>query len=420
MSACRAADRLGALRDGEVVQQHQFRAGASTSSNWSRESTSTSHGRSGGARARAAASAAPTDPAAATWLSLISAASPARAGGSLPRRSAPRTSPAAAGPAGLAGVADAGTGAGHRVDPRPVAVATPERWHSRFSAVRSAVSRPRTAARTARAGSPAVSRAPSGSAVDLPYPSAPRTSRKHRKDGRDPASTPARGGEGADRDGVGGHGGGGGGVGAVAQVLGQCGPDDPVVFVGTRRRRAAAAPIPPGSAGSAGTGVGHDGRRARSWRCSRAARRVAGRDGRYAVATAALGAGAGGREQRGGEQGQRRVLGAARRPWPPVRVAPATSEAAASPAASRPIPACRTHRPLQRPAISDGEARGGERGSRDRGDRPSQRPPPPRPVPPPPAPRAGVRKPAGSRRADRSGLPLPRRRARTASGRRCR
>ena len=44
----------------------------------------------------------------------------------------------------LAGVADRGAGAGDRVDPaRGSAVATPDRWQSRFSAVRSAVSRSR-------------------------------------------------------------------------------------------------------------------------------------------------------------------------------------------------------------------------------------------------------------------------------------
>ena len=43
-----------------------------------------------------------------------------------------------------------------------VAVATPDRWQSRFSAVRSAVSSPRTGPRTRSAGSPAASRVPSG------------------------------------------------------------------------------------------------------------------------------------------------------------------------------------------------------------------------------------------------------------------
>ncbi|COX35211.1 Uncharacterised protein [Mycobacterium tuberculosis] len=47
----------------------------STASSCSSESTSTSHGRSGAAF-RTARSASTTDPAAATWLSLISAASP--------------------------------------------------------------------------------------------------------------------------------------------------------------------------------------------------------------------------------------------------------------------------------------------------------------------------------------------------------
>ncbi len=42
-----------------------------------------------------------------------------------------------------------------------VVVAIPDRWQTRFSMVRSAVSRPRVSARTVRTGSPACSRAPS-------------------------------------------------------------------------------------------------------------------------------------------------------------------------------------------------------------------------------------------------------------------
>ena len=53
-------------------------------------------------------------------------------------------------------------GAGERVDPRLVAVATPERWQAKLSAVRSAVSRPRTGPDTCITTSPRATRVPSG------------------------------------------------------------------------------------------------------------------------------------------------------------------------------------------------------------------------------------------------------------------
>jgi hypothetical protein len=56
-----------------------------------------------------------------------------------------------------------------------VAVATPDRWQSRFSAVRSAVRKLRTGARTTRAASPAASRSPSARRASTGRPPSPRT-----------------------------------------------------------------------------------------------------------------------------------------------------------------------------------------------------------------------------------------------------
>ena len=139
---------------------------ASTSSSCSSVSTSTSHGRSGAWR-RAAASAAPTEPAAATWLSLISTASPrpSRWLTPPPQRTAYFSSSRRPGRVLRVSRMRAPVPSTASTQAR-VAVATPERWQTRLSAVRSAVSRPRTGARTASATSPAASRSPSARAVE--------------------------------------------------------------------------------------------------------------------------------------------------------------------------------------------------------------------------------------------------------------
>ena len=297
---------------------------ASTSSSWSSVSTSTSHGRSGAWR-RAAASAAPTEPAAATWLSLISTASP---------RPSRWLTPAAAAhgvllqqpQAGqrLAGVADRGRPCPRRRRPRRrVAVATPERWQSRLSAVRSAVSRPRTGAADGEGDVARGNRSPSARGGEHRVAVGAEDGVQHGEGGGQPGQhARCAGGERGDRHRVGGHRGRGRGVGAVAQVLVERGFDDAAEVVGIgraggsragasraggrkvtllppgrlqgdipairRRPRPSGPPVPAVRPGSCRTRPGarrdhRPGRRRRGApRCSRAARRRRGRGSRCA------------------------------------------------------------------------------------------------------------------------------------------
>jgi hypothetical protein len=166
---------------------------ARTSSSCSSESTSTSHGRSGAA-ARAAVRAADTEPAAATWLSLIRTASPRPSRWFIPppHRTAYFSSSRSPGRVLRVSRMTAPVPSTASTQ-RRVAVATPERWQSRLSAVRSAVSRPRTGARTTSAGSPGTSREPSGNAESTSNPGT--TSSRTRRATGAPASTPAARGE---------------------------------------------------------------------------------------------------------------------------------------------------------------------------------------------------------------------------------
>ena len=117
-----------------------------------------------------------------------------------------------------------------------VAVAIPDRWHTRFSAVRSAVSRPRTGARTASATSPAARTSPSARGREHGVAVGAEHRVEHRAGGGQPSEHAGRaGGELRDRDGVGGHGGRGRRVRPVAQVLGQRGRDDAAEVVGVGR-----------------------------------------------------------------------------------------------------------------------------------------------------------------------------------------
>ena len=81
-------------------------------------------------------------------------------------------------------------GARDGVHPRAVAVATPESWHSRLSAVRSAVSRVASGARTASATSPGRSRSPSARASRTSR-SSPQTRSSTRTATPTPANVPA-------------------------------------------------------------------------------------------------------------------------------------------------------------------------------------------------------------------------------------
>ncbi len=140
------------------------------SATWATVSHSTSTGRPGNL-ARTAANAAATPPAATTWLSFTSAASASdiRWLRPPPQRTAyfsNARSPGRVLRVSRIAAPVPSTASTHR----RVAVATPERWHSRFSAVRSAVSRARTGPATVRTASPGLTWSPSEATISMSRP----------------------------------------------------------------------------------------------------------------------------------------------------------------------------------------------------------------------------------------------------------
>ena len=193
----------------------------------STESHSTSTGRSGYA-ARTSANAFPTPPAASTWLSLTSAASDRliRWFSPPPRRTAYFSSarrPGVVLRVSRTAAPEPATASTHRA----VAVATPERWQSRLSAVRSAVSSERVGPVTVASTAPRRTRSPSRTAGSTAHPRIDRGEhgRGHRQAGDDPGGA---GDQVADRGLVGRHGRHRGHVHPAGQVLGQRPPDEVV------------------------------------------------------------------------------------------------------------------------------------------------------------------------------------------------
>ena len=384
-------------------------------------------------------SAAPTDPAAATWLSLISTASPrpSRWLTPPPQRTAYFSSSRRPGrvlrvsrmraPVPSTASTQAGSRSRRRRGGREV-----ERGP--LGGEQAADGR----ADGQRGRRPRPSRSPSGAggedrvAVDAEHGvAAPR--------GRpgNPASTPrARAVKPADRHGVGGHGRRGGGVGAVAQVLGERGADDAqqVVRVGDADLRGAADPgrRPASSSphhrriADARAHAAHrrrlaatTGRPSPSSRTCRLARcQVSSRSGwsvrtwqpRLSVRVPAAAS------TRGGEQGQRRVLDAGA-----VHAAPRAGRrlhgvrrgrrARRRPGRSPPrrsSPAAPTRRSATANTGSGSPRPTGDRARRGAGPRPPRGPPAPRRR----GPRAASSTRAGWPRAGRCAPPRPRRRGR--------
>ncbi len=159
----RTAQRRRVRRSGSVMLSSRTRSApaATTSRTCSTVSHSTSTARSGN-RARTAAKAAATPPAATTWLSLTSAASDSAMRWFWPPPARTAYFSRARRPGVVLRVSRTRTPVPSTASTqRRVSVATPDRWQSRLSALRSAVSRARTGPRATRTASPTAARRPS-------------------------------------------------------------------------------------------------------------------------------------------------------------------------------------------------------------------------------------------------------------------